>query len=139
MRVRYSLLSSSSNCKRTATALLSSTSRRNLSSNSSATSSFPPLQAKPRDWRAMAEQDITKYLRQTHDSVFEHNKAWAAEQSKKDPSYFAKLSPARVPSIYGLDAATRASPPRSSRAWSRERPLCTATSPTWFATPTSTS
>jgi len=45
----------------------------------------------------MAEQDITKYLRQTHDRVFEHNKAWAAEQKAKDPEFFAHLSEGQNP------------------------------------------
>lgn len=45
----------------------------------------------------MAQQDITNYLRQTHDRVFENNKAWAAEQKVKDPSFFAKLSAGQNP------------------------------------------
>ncbi|KAK1760181.1 carbonic anhydrase [Echria macrotheca] len=45
----------------------------------------------------MAEQDITKYLRQTHDRVFEFNKAWAAEQTSKDPNYFTNLAAGQTP------------------------------------------
>jgi carbonic anhydrase len=45
----------------------------------------------------MAEKDITKYLRQTHDRVFEHNKAWAAEKKAQDPEFFAKLSAGQNP------------------------------------------
>src|SRR5688500_13167032 len=32
------------------------------------------------DWRAMAEKDITNYLRETHDRVFEHNRCWAEQK-----------------------------------------------------------
>ncbi|KAK0749779.1 carbonic anhydrase [Schizothecium vesticola] len=49
------------------------------------------------DWRTMAPQDISKYLRQTHDKVFEHNKAWAAEKCSKDPEFFAHLSAGQNP------------------------------------------
>lgn len=45
----------------------------------------------------MAEQDITRHLKQTHDRVFEHNKAWAAEQIKRDPDFFNKLSAGQTP------------------------------------------
>lgn len=45
----------------------------------------------------MAENDITKYLRQTHNRVFEHNKAWAADKKAKDPEFFAKLSAGQNP------------------------------------------
>lgn len=49
------------------------------------------------DWRTMAPQDISKYLRQTHDKVFEHNKAWAADKCSKDPEFFAHLSAGQNP------------------------------------------
>ncbi|KAI0016844.1 carbonic anhydrase [Xylariomycetidae sp. FL0641] len=45
----------------------------------------------------MSESDITKYLEQTHDRVFEHNKAWAAEQARRDPDFFTKLSAGQSP------------------------------------------
>ena len=45
----------------------------------------------------MAEEDISKYLRQTHDRVFEYNKAWAADQKAKNPDYFAHLSAGQNP------------------------------------------
>ncbi|VBB82169.1 Putative carbonic anhydrase [Podospora comata] len=48
-------------------------------------------------WRAMAEKDISRYLRQTHDRVFEHNRAWAAEKKKADPDFFANLSAGQTP------------------------------------------
>ena len=45
----------------------------------------------------MAEQDITKYLRQTHDRVFEHNRCWAADKKAQDPDFFVKLSAGQNP------------------------------------------
>ncbi|KAL2024976.1 hypothetical protein VTK56DRAFT_3675 [Thermocarpiscus australiensis] len=45
----------------------------------------------------MAEEDITKYLRQSHDRVFEQNKAWAADKKAKDPDFFVKLSEGQSP------------------------------------------
>ncbi|GAW24211.1 hypothetical protein ANO14919_137930 [Xylariales sp. No.14919] len=47
--------------------------------------------------RNMAPSDISKYLQQTHDRVFDHNRAWAAEQKQKDPDFFAKLSAGQSP------------------------------------------
>lgn len=68
-------------------------------SSSSSSSKPPPTQRSIRDsdWRAMAEKDITNYLRQTHDRVFEHNKAWAADKQAKDPEFFVKLSAGQNP------------------------------------------
>ncbi|CAJ2512578.1 Uu.00g055930.m01.CDS01 [Anthostomella pinea] len=48
-------------------------------------------------WRTMAESDISRYLQETHDRVFDHNRAWAAEQSKNDPEFFTKLSAGQSP------------------------------------------
>ncbi|KAI0804263.1 carbonic anhydrase [Xylaria sp. FL0064] len=45
----------------------------------------------------MAPSDISKYLQQTHDRVFDHNRAWAAQQKEKDPEFFAKLSAGQSP------------------------------------------
>ncbi|KAK4112602.1 carbonic anhydrase [Canariomyces notabilis] len=67
------------------------------SSSSSPASSSQQRSIRSNDWRAMAEQDITKYLRQTHDSVFEKNRAWAAEKKAKDPEFFANLSAGQNP------------------------------------------
>ncbi|KAI0150762.1 carbonic anhydrase [Xylariaceae sp. FL1272] len=47
--------------------------------------------------RAMAESDIKSYLKQTHDRVFEHNRAWADGQKQKDPEFFNKLSAGQSP------------------------------------------
>ncbi|KAI1077977.1 carbonic anhydrase [Whalleya microplaca] len=45
----------------------------------------------------MSEADISKYLAQTHDRVFEQNRAWAEEHKRKDPEFFAKLSAGQNP------------------------------------------
>jgi len=37
------------------------------------------------------------YLKETHDRVFESNRSWAAEQSKKDPEFFKKLAAGQNP------------------------------------------
>ena len=47
--------------------------------------------------RDMAPSDISNYLQQTHDRVFESNRAWANEQKKKDPEFFTKLSAGQSP------------------------------------------
>ncbi|KAI1349492.1 carbonic anhydrase [Xylaria sp. FL0043] len=47
--------------------------------------------------RNMAPSDISKYLQQTHDRVFDHNRAWAAQQREKDPEFFTKLSAGQSP------------------------------------------
>ncbi|KAI1267059.1 carbonic anhydrase [Xylariaceae sp. FL1019] len=47
--------------------------------------------------RAMAESDIKSYLKQTHDRVFEHNRAWAEGQKERDPEFFTKLSAGQSP------------------------------------------
>ena len=46
---------------------------------------------------AMTERDIINYLQQTHDRVFENNKAWAAEKKAKDPHFFEKLAAGQNP------------------------------------------
>ncbi|KAI1842754.1 hypothetical protein JX265_005080 [Neoarthrinium moseri] len=45
----------------------------------------------------MAQEDIKNHLKETHDRVFEHNRSWAAEQAKKDPEFFVKLSAGQTP------------------------------------------
>lgn len=45
----------------------------------------------------MAEQDLARYLKATHDKVFEHNRAWATAQREKDPEFFTKLSAGQTP------------------------------------------
>ncbi|RYO76140.1 hypothetical protein DL766_002758 [Monosporascus sp. MC13-8B] len=45
----------------------------------------------------MSEEDLSRYLKQTHDKVFEHNKEWAAAQRARDPSFFDKLSAGQTP------------------------------------------
>ncbi|KAF4782812.1 carbonic anhydrase [Colletotrichum scovillei] len=57
--------------------------------SSSSSSSTPPS---IRPDRKMAESDIEKYLKQTHDRVFENNRKWAEEKKKQDPNFFISLS-----------------------------------------------
>ncbi|RYP00923.1 hypothetical protein DL764_006346 [Monosporascus ibericus] len=45
----------------------------------------------------MSEEDLSRYLKQTHDKVFEHNKEWAAAQRARDPSFFDKLTAGQTP------------------------------------------
>ncbi|KAI0481928.1 carbonic anhydrase [Xylariaceae sp. FL0804] len=45
----------------------------------------------------MSQTDISKYLKETHDRVFERNRAWAAEQKQKDADFFSKLSAGQSP------------------------------------------
>ncbi|KAK4153980.1 carbonic anhydrase [Chaetomidium leptoderma] len=45
----------------------------------------------------MPHTDITNYLRQTHERVFEHNCQWAADKKLKDPEFFVKLSAGQNP------------------------------------------
>lgn len=41
--------------------------------------------------------EISKYLAQSHDRLFEHNRAWAKAKATNDPGYFAKLSAGQTP------------------------------------------
>ncbi|KAI3319461.1 carbonic anhydrase [Xylariaceae sp. AK1471] len=47
--------------------------------------------------RNMSPSDISQYLQETHDRLFEHNKAWAAGQREKDADFFTKLSAGQSP------------------------------------------
>ncbi|KAK8108744.1 carbonic anhydrase [Apiospora sp. TS-2023a] len=68
------------------------------SSPSSSPSPPAPSSHKDSAWRKMAdEKAIPHYLKQDHDRVFDHNRAWAAAQEQRDPGYFAKLSEGQTP------------------------------------------
>lgn len=41
--------------------------------------------------------ELSKYLAQTHDRLFDNNRAWAAAKATTDPGYFAKLSAGQSP------------------------------------------
>ncbi|KAL2753516.1 hypothetical protein ACRALDRAFT_1082919 [Sodiomyces alcalophilus JCM 7366] len=45
----------------------------------------------------MPDEAISQYLRQSHARVFEHNRAWVTEQTRKDPDFFVKLSAGQKP------------------------------------------
>ncbi|KAL2163367.1 hypothetical protein VTH06DRAFT_5424 [Thermothelomyces fergusii] len=61
------------------------------------TPTTPPTPPRKQDWRAMAQNDITNYLRETHDRVFEHNRSWAEQKKASDPHFFVKLSAGQEP------------------------------------------
>jgi carbonic anhydrase len=41
--------------------------------------------------------DISQYLQQSHDKIFENNRKWAEEKKAQDPSYFVSLSAGQQP------------------------------------------
>lgn len=45
----------------------------------------------------MSDEQISRYLQQTHDRVFEHNTKWAADKKAQDPEFFSKLSAGQKP------------------------------------------
>lgn len=45
----------------------------------------------------MGGQDIVSYLEQSQERIFENNRAWAASQRNKDPTFFEKLSAGQTP------------------------------------------
>lgn len=40
---------------------------------------------------------LARYLSQSHDRLFQHNRAWAADKQQRDPGYFARLSAGQSP------------------------------------------
>ena len=78
----------------------SSSSSNNSNPNSSfyfSSNGTHPRRPTAPDWHSMAEQEISKYLCQTHDRVFDCNRAWAAEQTAKDPNFFKHLAEGQNP------------------------------------------
>ncbi|KAJ1326920.1 carbonic anhydrase [Microdochium nivale] len=45
----------------------------------------------------MSGDDIDRYLKHSHDKVFEYNQKWASEKAREDPEYFSKLSAGQTP------------------------------------------
>ncbi|QSS61748.1 carbonic anhydrase [Histoplasma capsulatum] len=45
----------------------------------------------------MAPTEVSKYLKQSHERIFENNKKWAAEKAAKDPHFFEKLQTGQNP------------------------------------------
>lgn len=43
------------------------------------------------------KQEVQKYLKQSHDKIFESNKKWAEEQKAKNPKFFEQLSAGQSP------------------------------------------
>ncbi|CAN8096224.1 unnamed protein product [Discula destructiva] len=71
------------------------------SSSSSSSSPSPaksPLRSKRQQLSAMADdKEISRYLQETHDRVFEHNTRWAADKRAADPNFFSALSAGQKP------------------------------------------
>ncbi|KAH6866171.1 carbonic anhydrase [Thelonectria olida] len=53
----------------------------------------------------MAEQDITKYLKQSHDRLFDNNKAWAEAKAKINPDFFKHLASGQAPEYLWIGCA----------------------------------
>ncbi|SPO03702.1 related to carbonic anhydrase [Cephalotrichum gorgonifer] len=68
---------------------------RHCSSDSN--SKCPPPSLTPRQIFEMSGQDIASYLTQSHDRLFENNRAWAKTQKEKDPEFFDKISAGQNP------------------------------------------
>ncbi|KAH7035890.1 carbonic anhydrase [Microdochium trichocladiopsis] len=79
------------------------TALRYCSSHSSSSSSAPtpstPTNTRSYSLNAanMSGEDIDKYLKHSHDKVFEYNQKWAEQKAKDDPEYFTKLSAGQTP------------------------------------------
>ncbi|KAJ3462194.1 hypothetical protein MRS44_010747 [Fusarium solani] len=108
----FSLLSSSSSSfsssvtSRSTSLFLSSARRSILHPRfASSKSSPPPPQLSRSDWRKMAEQDITKYLQQSHDRLFDNNRSWAEAKAKHNPDFFKNLSAGQAPEYLWIGCA----------------------------------
>ncbi|KAF4979290.1 hypothetical protein FDECE_18086 [Fusarium decemcellulare] len=53
----------------------------------------------------MAEQDITMYLQQSHDRLFENNRSWAEAKAKSNPSFFKDLAAGQAPEYLWIGCA----------------------------------
>lgn len=45
----------------------------------------------------MAQKEVSEYLKQTHDKLFDNNRKWADQKRENDPGYFARLSEGQTP------------------------------------------
>lgn len=46
---------------------------------------------------APSAAEVSEYLRETHDRLFENNRAWAAEMKERDPGFFERLTAGQAP------------------------------------------
>lgn len=51
------------------------------------------------------DEEIAKYLEQSHERVFANNREWAAKQAEKDPEFFSKLSAGQTPEYLWIGCA----------------------------------
>ncbi|ODA83695.1 hypothetical protein RJ55_02210 [Drechmeria coniospora] len=47
--------------------------------------------------RPSSPEEVSEYLRETHERLFQNNRAWAADKAEKDPGYFARLAAGQSP------------------------------------------
>ncbi|PHH88799.1 hypothetical protein CDD83_7036 [Cordyceps sp. RAO-2017] len=66
---------------------------RPLSSSCRGRMTSPEEEPRP----AEAEVSSSSYLGQSHDRLFAHNRAWAADKRERDPGYFERLSAGQAP------------------------------------------
>lgn len=79
---------------------LNTTSQRACSSHSSSDPNHSPSRAaspKPTLSTMPNREEISRYLKVTHDRVFEHNARWAADKLGKDPEFFKNLNAGQAP------------------------------------------
>lgn len=49
-------------------------------------------------------QAVVRYLEQSHEKIFESNRAWVASKKAADPKFFDKLAAGQAPDyLYALD------------------------------------
>lgn len=49
------------------------------------------------DFSTMSGEEVSQYIKKSHQRVFDHNAKWAAEKSAQDPDFFTKLSAGQAP------------------------------------------
>lgn len=82
-------------------------------SSSSSSSSPSPSAPSPRPAVPSATLDAVRhasvampdFMQQSHERVFTHNRAWAAQQKEKDPEFFVKLSAGQEPEYLWIGCA----------------------------------
>lgn len=64
-----------------------------MASSTPSSLSADPAAAAARDDR----DELGRYLDQSHERLFRHNRAWAADKQRRDPGYFARLAAGQAP------------------------------------------
>ncbi|POR39394.1 Carbonic anhydrase [Tolypocladium paradoxum] len=63
----------------------------------SSSPTFSKFKMASSDGRPPSPDDVSEYLRETHDRLFDNNRAWAAEMHQKDPGFFERLTAGQAP------------------------------------------